>query len=200
MMANKYDYEKYKEMLKKMLSPKRFNHSVNVSVVAEDLAKYYGLDSEKAKIAGLLHDICKEMSDQENEKLISKDIKKRICSPKLFHGPAGSEYIKNELGINDEDVLNAVKYHTTGRKSMTTFEKVISVADYISPERKWEDVSKTCELAYEDLDLALLKKLSTDIVVCVQKSRQISIDTAEAYNDIILSKKGDKNERTGKSN
>lgn len=192
MTANKYDYEKYKEILKKMLSPKRFNHSVNVAAVAEDLAKHYGLDPEKAKIAGLLHDICKEMPDEENEKLIPKDVKKRICSPKILHGPAAGEYIKNKFKITDEEVLNAVKYHTVGRKSMSTFEKIISIADYTSPERKWGDVSKTRELAYKDLDLAMLKKVSTEIVACVQKGLQVSPDTAEAYNYLISNCKGDK--------
>ena len=192
MTANKYDYEKYKKILEKTRSTKRFNHSVNVAFVAEDLAGHYGLDSEKAKIAGLLHDICKEKPDEENEKLVPKDVKNRICSPKLLHGPAGSEYIKNELGITDEEVLNAVKYHTTGRKNMTVFEKIISIADYTSPERKWGDVSETRQLAYKNLDLAMLKKLSTEIMACVQKKRQISIDTAEAYNDLISNRKGDK--------
>ena len=200
MMANKYDYEKYKEMLKKMLSPKRFNHSVNVADVAEDLAKHYGLDSGKAKIAGLLHDICKELPTEENEKLVSENDKNRICSPKILHGFAGSEYMRNELGITDEEILNAVKYHTVGRKNMTTFEKVISISDYTSPERKWPDVRKTRELAYENLDLALIKKFSTEIISCIKKGYRVSLDTVDAYNYLILNQKEIKNEFTRKSN
>ena len=190
--ANKYDYKYYKDMLGKMLSPKRFNHSVNVADLAEDLAKHYGLDSEKAKIAGLLHDICKEMPIEENEKLVSESDKSRICSPKILHGFSGSEYIKSKLGITDKEILNAVKYHTVGRKNMTNFEKIISISDYTSPERKWGDVSATRKLAYEDLDLALLKKFSTEIISCIHKGYQIAPDTVEAYNYLILNRKGDK--------
>lgn len=186
MINNIYDYEKLKSILKTMLSEKRFTHSVNVSIVAEDLAKKYGVDPQKAKIAGLLHDICKEMPDEENEKLINeipKDL--NICSRKILHGPAASVYIKNEFGIDDEEILNAVKYHTTGRKNMSMLEKIIFTADYISPERKWEDLEYSYNLSFENLDLAVLWELSTAIKACVDKKRCISKNTFEAYNESI---------------
>ena len=102
----------YKKIIKSMMSENRYNHCVNVSKEAVKLAKRYGGDEEKAAIAGILHDITKEMPKEEqlqimlDSGIILDDIQKN--APKLWHGLSGSVYIKNHLDIDDEDILNAI--------------------------------------------------------------------------------------------
>ena len=183
-------YEYYKNELEKILSPKRFNHSVNVSLMAEKLAKNYGVDSEKAKVAGLLHDICKEKPDEENIEISKKNgyfaYSDKINSIKILHGPAASFFLKEKYGITDNEILNAVKYHTTGRKNMTLFEKIIFVADHISEERQWPDVKELQKLAFEDINKVVLKKLSTAIQNCIDRHQSICENTMQLYNELIL--------------
>ncbi len=113
------NYQIYKEELKTILSEKRFIHSVNVSKSAEKLALRYGVDAEKAKVAGLLHDVCKEMDEETLSSFLS-EAKPEFLSAfkkfpfKLYHGPAATVYLRTELGIDDDEILNAVCFHTTG--------------------------------------------------------------------------------------
>ncbi len=184
-----YNFELYEKELKNKVSEKRFVHSVNVSKMAEKLAKIYGENVEKAKVAGLLHDIVKEMTTEEHLKLL-KDSTENLekfenVSPKILHGPAGSEYIKIHFNIKDEDVLNAVRYHTTGRKNMTLFEKIIFVSDHISEERDWPDVVYLQNLAKTDLNKVVFAKLYTSIKKCINNKQGIHIDTVESYNQVL---------------
>ena len=102
-------YEFYKEKLEGILSQKRFIHSVNVSKAAEKLAMHYGVDVNKAKIAGLLHDVCKEMNEEVLTKLLS-EAKPELFNAfkkfpfKLYHGPAATVYLRKEFDIDDEEI------------------------------------------------------------------------------------------------
>ena len=184
-------YNFYKFKLKSILSEKRYIHSVNVSECCEELAKKYKIKNvESIKIAGLLHDICKEMPDNELQYLLSladKNISDLFenCTIKLYHGPAGAEYLKREFGILDEDILNAVRYHTVGRKNMTLPEKIVFVADYISIERPYSDIFKMRELALKDIDKVVLHKCSLEIKKCIDKKSKIHTNTFETYNFIV---------------
>ena len=174
-----YDY--YKNELKKILSPKRFNHCVNVSLMAEKLAKNYGVDSEKAKLAGLLHDICKEKPDEENVEILKKNgyfaSSDKINAVKILHGPSASFFLKEEYDITDNEILNSVRYHTTGRKNMTLFEKIIFTADYISSERDWPNVEEIRSIAFKNIDEAVLIKLVYAIKKCINNSQSINNKT-----------------------
>ena len=182
-----YDY--YKNELKKILSPKRFNHCVNVSLMAEKLAKNYGVYSEKAKLAGLLHDICKEKPDEENVEILKKNgyfaSSDKINAVKILHGPSASFFLKEEYDITDNEILNSVRYHTTGRKNMTLFEKIIFTADYISSERDWPNVEEIRSIAFKNIDEAVLIKLVYAIKKCINNSQSINIKTVELYNELI---------------
>ena len=116
-----------------------FSHSVNVAKEAKKLAKHYGADENKAEIAGILHDITKEMpKEQQLQIIIDSGIildNVQLHAPKLWHGMSGSIVVRDELGIDDEDILNAIRYHTTGRAGMSLLEKVIFTADFTSEER-----------------------------------------------------------------
>ena len=113
----------YNKILKEKLTEKRYNHSVNVSKKAVYLARKYGADVKKAEIAGLLHDITKQTDEPEQLQLVSdaglKLSELEFESKKLWHALSGAAYLKTKLKIEDEEILNAVKFHTTGRAGMS---------------------------------------------------------------------------------
>lgn len=188
----KYDFGLYLNDLKNKVSQRRFVHSINVAKAAQALAGIYGEDSQKAKFAGLMHDIAKEMTHEEHIEILknSPEIMNELenISFKLWHGPVGSVYLKQKYGIDDEDILNAVRYHTTGRKNMSLLEKIVFVADHISEERKWPDVKYLRGLAKVDLESTMLAKLSTSMKRCISSGMEINRNTFEVYNQIVSEK------------
>jgi len=182
--------EKYKKIIKEKMGEKRYIHSVNVSNMAIKLAKKYHVNEEKAAIAGILHDITKEMPDEFHLELFKEnnikldEVEKR--AKKLWHAISGAVYIKNELHIDDEDILNAVRYHTTAKKGMSKLEKIIFLADFISEDRKYENVKAMRELAFEDLDKAIIYGLKVTIEGLLYRNQLVAKNTFEAYNDIVI--------------
>ena len=120
-----YDVDEVKKLLEKRLSKKRYTHSLNVADEAYKLAEKYGEDPQKAYFAGLVHDICKEEEPEELKRLILKCdtiTNVELSSKSLWHGPAGSCYIQEQLGVKDKDIINAVSFHTTGSAGMSELE------------------------------------------------------------------------------
>lgn len=183
--------EEYKSLIKTKMSERRFVHSVNVSNEARKLAEIYGADVEKAALAGILHDITKEMSEEEQLKIITEsgiildNVQKN--APKLWHGISGSIYIKEYLNINDEDILNAIRYHTTGRAGMSLLEKVIFVADFTSQERTYEGVSTMRKKSRKTLDEAMLYGFKFTFSDLSKRELAIHPDELACYNEIVLS-------------
>ena len=139
------DSKSAKELARKLLSPKRYKHSEYVARAAAAMAARFDCDEEKALTAAYLHDIAKEMPQADLLQLLSgtdiindKDV---MAAPPVLHSFAGAEYIK-KLGVADEDVLNAVRYHTTGRPDMSRLEIIIYLADYTSDDRKFAGVEQ----------------------------------------------------------
>ncbi len=179
------DVEQIKSLLEKRLSKKRFTHSLNVADEALKLAQVYGENEDKAYFAGLVHDICKEDEPEILKKLILKceDITNtELSSKSLWHGPAGTVFIKEKLGVSDTDVLNAVRYHTIGRSGMTRLEEIVYLADLISKDRDYKDVDKMRKLAYSDFNKAMLEAVSFSITNVVKKHGYIPVYSLEAYN------------------
>ncbi len=181
---------KYKKIIKEKMSEKRYIHSVNVAKQAVKLAKMYNADVKKCEIAGVLHDITKEMPFDEQLKLIDNsdiiltDLERK--TNKLWHSISGSVYVKDILKIEDEEIINAIKYHTTGRSNMTLVEKIIFVADFISDERVYDDVVILRELAYESLEDAMLYGLSFTIKDLIDRQATVEPNTISLYNELIL--------------
>lgn len=182
----------YKQIIKPMMSEHRYIHSVNVSKEAKRLAKIYGADEEKAVTAGILHDITKELDKQEQLQIIHSggiildNIQKD--APKLWHGISGSVYINKQLNIDDEDIINAIRYHTTGRANMSLLEKIIFVADFTSEERTYKGVETMRKKSRKSLEEAMLygyKFTFTDL-----SARELAIhpDEINCYNEIVLEK------------
>lgn len=187
-MKNKY--ETYRAILRDKLDEYRYVHSINVSETSAELARKYGADEKKAYEAGLLHDIMKNADKEETFALFEKygveltELEKK--SPKLWHAIAGSVYCKYELEIDDEDVISAIRYHTTGRAGMTELEKVLFTADFISADRNYNGVEEMREKAQISLDEAMTEGLRFTIDELCNALKPIHPDTIDAYNDILL--------------
>ncbi len=183
-------YQSYIDLIKSKLSPYRFNHSVEVAKSAVYLAEKYGGDSEKMYVAGLLHDVLKEADRDETFYYVDKYVIPLTVleevTPKLWHAIVGAEFIKNELGIDDDEIITAVRYHTTGRKNMTLGEKILFIADFISADRDYNVADEMRERAEKCLECAMDMGLSFTIADLVEHGRPVHPDTVDAYNDIKL--------------
>lgn len=184
--------KEYTSLLKGMLSKHRFNHSLNVSEEAVRLAKRYGADVARAETAGLLHDIMKETEPTEQRSLIlrydrynSFDSGPMLVSDKLLHGPAGAAYCRLVLCIKDEEILNAIFFHTTARADMSLIEKIVYIADYTSRERSYKDVEMIRKLADKSLEATIAATTSFSIKDQINKKQPVNIYTVEAYNQYI---------------
>ena len=183
---DKYIEEKYSE--------KRRKHTYGVRDTAMKLAVKYGADPEKARVCGLYHDMFRRASDEMIDEYIEKyglDPKYR-GDPDLAHGKIAAIYMNKEMGIDDEDMLNAVSYHTTGRAGMSTLEKVIYLADAIEPNRDYPSVAHLRETAEHDLDEACLAVLERSEEYLKTKDRVMDPESIEARDDlrkVVSSKK-----------
>lgn len=187
------DYGYYLDILKERLSPYRLHHSLEVAKSAEQLAEKYGYDAQKAYLMGLLHDITKEADAGETLALAQKyaismtQLEKD--NKKLWHAITGAGYIKNELGIDDDEILTAVRYHTTGRMGMSLGEKILFIADFISSDRTYDGVESMRQKAQISLETAMLEGIEFTITELVEKHAPVHPDTFNAYNDIIVNYK-----------
>lgn len=193
----------YKAYIKANLSKKRAQHSLNVADAAVKLAKRYGGDPDKAYIAGLLHDVCKEMPVEKQRELVSRctlDVSEaeRNAQP-LFHSIAGSVFIQEKFGITDPEIIRAIRYHTVACGNMDKLSQIIYLADLISDDRDYKDVKKMRKYSEQSLEKAMLEALRFSITDSVAKDNTIPLCTLECYNDFVKLKKA-KEEHNGKSN
>lgn len=168
------------------MSKKRFNHSLNVADMCFRLAQAYGEDSIKAYTAGILHDIMKEQPPEDlalRTKLsgLSPD-PVELTTPALWHAVAGAAYVRDELGIADSDLINAIRFHTIGRENMSVLEKIVYLGDLVSKDRQFDDIEKYRDLAFEDLDAAMYAALKLSVFETLEKNGKIPAYTINAYN------------------
>ncbi len=180
----------YKALLKSRLTPARYEHSLCVADEARRLALKYGADAEKCYLAGLLHDITKNAPAEEHLKLFTDFgiilSSVESAAKKLWHAMSGSLYVKHILNIDDDEIITAIRYHTTARADMTLTEKILYLADFTSADRDYTDVDVMRRLVDEDLYKALKYALSYSVVDLVNQGRAIHPDTVDAYNQICL--------------
>lgn len=193
-----YDIEYIKLLLEKRLLKIRYNHSLNVADEAYKLGVKYGEDPDRAYLAGLVHDICKEEETGELKRLMLKCesiTNAELASKPLWHAPAGSCYIQEQLGIYDGDIIKAVRFHTIGRSGMTRLEEIVYLADLISKDRDYKDAEKMRVLAYSNFDRAMLEATCFSIKNVVKKHGFIpeySIEAYNQYNYLYLARKKNK--------
>jgi len=177
-------------ILKKELDPHRFDHSLNVMETAEALAKHYGADVNKARLAGILHDCGK---NYKGEKAIAY-IKKigyeadeiEILQTKLLHGIIGRHIAEEVYGVTDEEVLGAIRWHTTGKSGMNLLEKIIYVADYIEPLRSFEGVETMRKTAFEDLEKCIVFCAESTIKFILNRGALLHKNTIDTRNSSIM--------------
>lgn len=170
------------------LTPKRFRHTQGVAEEAVKMARRYGADTKKAYIAGLLHDCAKCIPTDEKLKYCKKykveldNILKQ--NPDLTHSFLGAKIAQKKYGIDDEDILNAIAYHTTGRADMSLLEKIIYIADFIEPNRKaFEGLDDIRRLAYIDIDKTMTAILQRTIEYNKNKAiHPLSCEALHFYN------------------
>jgi predicted HD superfamily hydrolase involved in NAD metabolism len=183
-------FDNVKSRLEEHLSPKRFIHSLNVMDTAAKLGSKYGADEEKCMLAGLLHDCARDIKGEQVFLLCDRfDIYVDAVSkmqPELLHGPLGAKLAKQDYGVNDEQVLNAINYHTTGREGMSLLEKIVFIADYIEPGRKQPGVDEVRKIAFNDLDKAMAISLDDTLKYVLSKGALIHTLTVSARNYLIL--------------
>ncbi|MDN5364042.1 MAG: hypothetical protein PWQ91_1103 [Eubacteriales bacterium] len=153
--------------MKKFYSDRLWQHVLGVATTAEFLAERNGVARKKARLAALFHDMAKEREPGEIIRLAEafgwEVTPEERENPTLLHGPAAVTLLREEFGIWDEEISQAVAYHTLGRPGMTTLEKIIYLADMIEPGRNYPGVEELRQLAAKDLDLALLRGFARTI-------------------------------------
>lgn len=180
------------DRLIKDIGEKRFKHSIRVAETAEKLAKNYKIDVKKAYLAGLIHDCAKYNEEFFINKYridLSTYPVSSIKDP-VLHSFLGAEVAKKVYNIFDEDILKAIKYHTTGRSNMSDLEKIIFIADAIEPGRDFEGLDKFRIYAFENLDKTMLALLDNNIIFLIDKKALINPLSFEARNYLIEEKNG----------
>ena len=176
------------ERMAELLPEKRLTHCLGVERAAIELAKRFGVDAEKAGLAGLLHDYAKKLSDQEFLDLIDRyqlnsDLKN--WGNNVWHGMVGIYKIQEDLGIEDAEILRAIEIHTVGSSTMSELDKVVYVADYIEHNRDFPGVDKARELAQRSLNQAVAYETARTVEHLAHKGIPIYPQTLETYNAFV---------------
>ena len=186
-------YEQCECEVRQRLSEKRFYHSQCVAEEAARLAVLYGADPEKARLAGLLHDILKDTPAEEQLKILQgfgimmNDTE--LANRKLWHAISGAAFLEFGLGIRDRELLSAVRCHTSGRKNMTLLEKVLFVADYISADRDYPGVEELRAVARESLEEAIIEGVAFTVQELMSRREPVASASIDAYNDAVAVRK-----------
>lgn len=184
------DYTKILKWLKENLNEKRYIHTLGTADCAKELAAQFGLDVDKAYLAGLLHDCAKCFSNEKLLDIIREHLNVEECEMlnyKTLHAPVSAYIAETEFGIKDKEVLSAIRWHTLGRIGMTDFEKIVFIADKIEPNTREKEYSdKIRELLSENngLNKALLKCYKETIKSLVKRDLKICFITIEIYNKL----------------
>lgn len=183
-------YDKILNKLKK-IDKYRYKHSMGVMDTAVKLCKIYNEDIEKMKIAAILHDYAKIYSNAKLRNYVKEfnlDLDDIIINTKdLAHGPVGAELIKTRFNIKDEQILNAIRYHTFTNRDMTDFDIILYLADMIEPNRgDFKDKNKIKYLCFnKKLKKAMVVALNRSLKYIIDKNEKIYIESIILRNKLI---------------
>lgn len=178
------------ESVRAQMPERRWLHTVGVMETSIILAKRFGEDPIRAELAAILHDVAKYWATDRMETVIRERGLPAILleyDKELWHAPVGAWVAEHEYGINDLEVLDAIRYHTSGRRGMTKLDKVVCLADYMEPGRDFPGVDKIRELSEQNLDKALVAGFDSTISFLLQKNRRIFPLTIDARNALLES-------------
>jgi predicted HD superfamily hydrolase involved in NAD metabolism len=178
--------EQIRIRLRRMISHRRYIHSLGVENTAAELALRYGLDVNQAALAGLLHDCGKDLRKEvrgDLEYLLGEYRGEK--SDALYHAPLGADIAQQIFGIDDPEILSAIKKHTLGGPGMTDLEKIVYLADFFEPGRRYPGMMAIKEATMVSLDNGLLEAARQTIRHLLDKQVPIQLDVVEMYNEIL---------------
>ncbi len=182
-------YEEYEQEAKRRLTEKRFAHSQCVAACGAALAEKYGADPEKARLAGILHDIMKDTGEEEQLKIMEQFgimlSQAQRHNPKLWHALSGAAYVEYVLGVGDREVVEAIACHTGGKSGMGLLDKVLFVADYISADRDYPGVEHMRELAKSSLEEAMVEGIAFTVAEKTGERQTLDPQSICAYNEAL---------------
>lgn len=168
---------------------KRYQHIQRVVETARHLAERHGVDVKKAETAAMFHDICKYRDDallwQEAKRLNIQDLEKFKAFPQILHAYVAAESARVDYGVVDDDILNAIRYHTTGIDSMGPVAEVVFLADYLEPMRNFEGVEDLRKAADESLERGMRESVAQNLGYLIHSEKTICLDSIRCYNYYI---------------
>ena len=178
--------------LKENLDEERYIHTLGVMDAAEELAKMFNLDIDKAKITGLLHDAAKCFSNEKLLEIIEENIpevqKCELVNYKTLHAPVSAYLTKTLFGINDKEILDAIRWHTLGRCGMSNFEKIVFLADKIEARTREPKFRNECMNTLKEvngINKAMFKCFEATIKSLVDRKLGICHITIDVYNELL---------------
>lgn len=191
--------EQLQSLVKERLSEKRYFHTLAVVKLSVELAERYNISADDARVAAILHDITKEDDVAVQLQTMKKsDIIFDVVFEKnanLYHGLTAFLYARDILKIQNCEVLNAIRYHTTGRANMSMLEKIVFVADAVAYDRNYANVSLLRKLSFEEIDKAMLEIIEFTISSLLKKRQLVAIDMLYCYNQLLLQQEKQMNQR-----
>lgn len=179
------------EWMKNHLSEKRYTHCLGTAKCAKQLAQKYNENTDKAYLAGLLHDCAKCFENEKLLEIIEKNLEvdeNELMNYKTLHAPVSAFCANKDFGICDNDILSAIRWHTLGKKDMTTFEKIIFLADKIEPNTRDKEYREKIENLLKEnngLNKALLECYRETIKSLVKRNLKICPVTIDIYNNLL---------------
>ena len=190
MIYTKISETEIKEWLKNNLTEERYSHSLGTAECAKELARQFGLDEEKAYTAGLLHDCAKCFTNEKLLEIIHDNLdvhQEEMLNYKTLHAPVSAFYAQKQFGVDDYEILSAIRWHTLGKLDMSDFEKIIFLADDIEPNTRDKEYSAIIRSYLSEdngLNKALLKCYRETIKSLVKRDLKICLLTIEIYNKL----------------
>lgn len=185
--------DEMKLYLKANLMEKRYIHTLGVADTAKKLAKINGISEEKAEIAGLAHDVAKNLHEDKIKDIIKKNniILSEVeeNNPNLWHSIIAPIEARNKLKIDDEEIFDAIRWHTTGKENMSVLTKIIYIADMIEQSRNFEGVEDIRKVTFEDLDAGVYYGLTRSIDILLIRNLLIDENTIRARNYFLFDAK-----------
>ncbi len=180
--------QKARRLAKKRLSAKRYQHTLNVRRMAVKLAKRWGADPEKAALAALLHDTAKELPREEmlqilNDNAIMAENAQNRPSP-VWHGICAAILAQTQWGVEDEEVLSAIRCHTTGKPGMSLLDEIVFLADMTSAERDYPEVDYLRKLEKKDIHQAIREALEMNLHWLEESGKPVDEETRAALEDL----------------
>lgn len=176
-------------LMQNKLTAFRYSHAKGVAEVSRDLAERFGLDPDDAYLAGIYHDAMREATKKQLLEMAShyqvevEDMEREY--PVLLHGPVAAKSLEADYGIRDENILEAIAWHTTGKAGMGDLAKIVYLADMIEPTREYPGVERLRELAYNDLEQAFFASVKHNILHVIDKGKKLHRHTVACWNDFI---------------